>query len=52
MTLVDLQGSIDAALGGEVNLDGYTVAHLRDSHELIAKALDAGYEAQILHDRK
>ena len=52
MTLTGLQSTIDTALGAEAELDGYTVAHLRDSRHLIAAALESGYEAQILHNRR
>jgi hypothetical protein len=42
-TLADLAGNIDRALdSGHDALDDYTRAHLTDSRERIARALEAG----------
>ena len=50
-TLTTLGERIETTLASGSTLDRTTRVHLADSEALITKALEAGYEAQILHAR-
>ena len=52
MTLKDLAMQLDGAMEHKGSLDGYTAAHLGDARQLIEKALDSGYESEIMYRSK
>jgi hypothetical protein len=51
MNLVDLLGEIETALDSGALMDGYTKAHLMDSHARALTALEPGYELEVMKGR-